>query len=84
VRFAYLDVKEVLGQHGRTVIDGLALAVELTAQHLSGDGHLQHVAGELAVGMGVIDVGGTLEDLQHAKQLVTNLIRRGENARIRH
>lgn len=45
------------------MVDGLALSVELTTKHLSGDGHLQHVASEFAVSMRVVNFGGTLKNL---------------------
>ena len=60
---AYLDVEEVFCEDGRAVVDGDALTVELAAKHLGGDGHLEHVAGELAVRVSVVDVGGALENL---------------------
>ena len=50
------------------MIDGLALAVELATKHLSGDGHLQHIAGELTVRVGVVDVSGALENLSIRQQ----------------
>ena len=45
------------------MIDWLSLTVELATQHLGGNGHLEHIAGELAVSVGVINVGSTLENL---------------------
>ena len=59
----YLDVEEVLGEHGGTVVNGLALSVELATKHLRRDGHLQHVTRELAMSVRVVDVGGALENL---------------------
>ena len=61
----YLDVEEALGQHGRAVINGLTLTVELATKHLSGDGHLEDVTGELTMGVGVVNIGSTLENLFH-------------------
>mmetsp|Transcript_8763 Transcript_8763/g.12022 ORF Transcript_8763/g.12022 Transcript_8763/m.12022 type:complete len:403 (-) Transcript_8763:296-1504(-) len=58
-----LDVEEALGEHGRTVIDRDALTVELATKHLGRDGHFEHIAGELAVRVRVVDVGSALEDL---------------------
>jgi hypothetical protein len=46
------------------MVDGLALSVELTTKHLSGDGHLQHVTSEFAVSMRVVNFGGTLKNLE--------------------
>jgi len=60
---AYLDVEEVLSQHGGAVVDGDAGTIELAAEHLSRNGHAQHVAGEFHVGLQVVDVGSAFEDL---------------------
>ena len=59
----YLDVEEVFGEDGRTIIDRLALSVELATQHLGGDGHLEDVACELAMRVSVINVGRAFKDL---------------------
>ena len=59
----YLDVKEVLSQDWRAIVDWSTLSVELTAKHFSTDGHAEHITSELTMGVGVVDVGGTLEDL---------------------
>lgn len=59
----YLNVKEVLCQHGGTVVDGLTLSVELSAEHFRRDGHLKDVTRELAVSVCVVDVCSSLEDL---------------------
>lgn len=45
------------------MIDGDTGSVELAAEHLSGDGHAQDVAGELAMSMLVVDVSSAFEDL---------------------
>lgn len=60
---SYLNVEEIFGQDGRTVIDGNTRAVELAAKHLSADGHSEHVTGELTVRVGVVDFRRTFEDL---------------------
>ena len=62
-RHTYLDVEEVFGEDGRTIIDRLTLSVELSTQHLGGDGHLEDVAGELTVSMSVVNVGRAFKDL---------------------
>jgi hypothetical protein len=62
--YTNLDVEEVFGEDGGTMVDGLALSVELTTKHLSGDGHLQHVTSEFAVSMRVVNFGGTLKNLE--------------------
>ena len=56
------------------MIDWLSLTVELATEHLSGDGHLQHVAGELAVSVRVINVGSTLENLTNQTECVKSQI----------
>ena len=45
------------------MVDGNTRAVELAAEHLSADGHSKHITSELAMGVRVVDFGGTLEDL---------------------
>jgi hypothetical protein len=62
----YLDVEEVFGEHCGTMINGDTRAVELTTQHFSGDRHAKHITRELDVGLQVVDVGGTLENLKKA------------------
>ena len=59
----YLNVEEAFSENGRTIVDGLALTVELATQHLSGDGHLQHVTSELTMRVGVVDISSTFKDL---------------------
>ena len=61
--YTYLNVQEVFGQHGRAVVDGLSLPVELATQHLCADRHLEHVACELAMSVRVVNVSSTFEDL---------------------
>ncbi len=60
-----LNVEEVLGEHGRPVVDRRARAVEGTAQHLVGNGHLERRARELAVGVEIVDATGAFENLDH-------------------
>ena len=52
------------------MVDGDTGAVELATEHLSGDGHAEHITGELDVGLQVINVGGTLENLRSNKHKV--------------
>lgn len=59
----YLDIEEILGEHGWSVINGDTGAVELAAEHLSGDGHAEDITCELDVGLEVVDVGGAFENL---------------------
>ena len=46
---AYLDIKEIFGQNWRTVVDWSTLTVELTAEHLSGDGHSEDISCEFTM-----------------------------------
>jgi len=46
---AYLDIEEVLSEHWGSVIDGNTGTIELATEHLSGDGHAEHITGELDV-----------------------------------
>lgn len=59
----HLNVKEVFGEDGRSVIDRLTLTVELATKHLRGDGHLEHVARELAMRMRIVNVSCPFKDL---------------------
>ena len=59
----HLNVQEILGEDGWTVVDRLALTVELATKHLSGDGHLEDVAGELAMSVRVVNVSSSFKDL---------------------
>jgi hypothetical protein len=58
-----LDVEELLGEYWWSVIDWHTGPIELTTEHLSGDGHLQDITSELTTGVQVIDVGGSFENL---------------------
>ena len=61
------------------MVNGLTLAVELATQHLGGDGHLEHIAGELAMGVRVVNVSSTLKDLSNKSKVeLSLLIQRGE------
>lgn len=59
----YLDVEEVFGEHGRAVVDGDTGTVEHAAEHLSADWHSEHITGELAMRVHVIDLRRALENL---------------------
>ena len=65
----YLDIEEILGEHGWTMIDWGSLTIELATKHLSGDGHAEHITSELAMSVGVVDVGGSFENLCKGKML---------------
>ena len=56
------------------MINRLTLTVELTTEHLSGDGHLEHVTGELAMRVRVVDVGCALENLIQGKEVKSQTI----------
>jgi hypothetical protein len=58
-----LNIQVLLGHDSGGAVDGLAGAVESSAQHLLRDGHLEHIARELAVRVAVIDTVRALEDL---------------------
>ena len=59
----YLNVEEIFGEYGRTVVNGLSLSIELATKHLRGDGHLEHVTSELTMGVRVVNIGSALENL---------------------
>ena len=63
VNYAYLDIEEVFGEDGRTVIDRSSLAVELTTKHLSADRHAEHITGEFAMSVQVVNTSSSFEDL---------------------
>ena len=39
--------------------------IELATQHLCGDGHAEHITSEFDVGLQVIDIRSTFENLDH-------------------
>ena len=59
----YLNIEEVFGEDGGAVVDRLTLTIELATKHLSGDGHLKDVAGELAMRVRVVNVCSSFKDL---------------------
>jgi len=63
INWLALNVEEIFGEYGRSMINRLTLTVELATKHLSGDGHLEHVTSELTMGVRVVDVGCALKDL---------------------
>ena len=65
----YLNVKEVFCEDGWTMVNRLTLSVELSTKHLCGDGHLEHIASELAMRVRVINVCSTLKDLSKSSQI---------------
>ena len=50
------------------MINRLSLSIELTTEHLRGDRHLEHVAGELTMGMSVVNISCTFENLLMQKR----------------
>lgn len=60
----YLDIKELLCEHRRSLIDWVTRSIEHSSQHFDTHWHSQDVTGELTCGSEVIDVGGSFEDLQ--------------------
>ena len=73
--FAYLDVEEVFGEDGWTVIDRNSLAVELATKHLSADRHAEHIACEFTMGVEVVNAGGSFEDLKDDKVELKNKVK---------
>ena len=63
------------------MVNRLALTVELATQHLCGDGHLEHIAGELAVGVRVVNVSCAFEDLSNKLELSLSSKTREEGTR---
>ena len=61
--YAYLDVEEVFSEDRWTVVNRGSLSIELTTKHLSADGHAEHIASELAMGVHVVNASGSFEDL---------------------
>jgi len=76
-----LDIEEAFSEDGGTLIDRLALTIELATQHFGGDGHLEHVTGELTMSVSVVNVGGTLKDLSHKSGKVRCCLHIKGNAR---
>ena len=62
----YVDVQEVLSEHGRTFVRRLSGAVEDPSEHVLGNGELHDVAGELAARVACVDASGALEDLHNS------------------
>ena len=60
-----VDVPILVGQNGGAAVDGLTHAVEHPAQHVAGHGQLQGVAQKSDLGLGQVDAGGGLEQLDH-------------------
>ena len=46
------------------MIDRGSLSIELTTKHLCADGHAEHIASELTMGMRVVNTSGSFENLQ--------------------
>ena len=59
----HLNIEEVFGEHGWTMVDRLTLTVELATKHLCGDGHLEDVARKLAMRVRVVNVSRAFKDL---------------------
>ena len=60
---AYLDVEEVFSKDWWTVIDWSSLTIELATKHLCADSHTEHIASKFTMGVKVINVSGSFEDL---------------------
>ena len=64
----YLDIEEVLSKNGWTVINWSSLTIELTTKHLSGDWHTEDITSELTMGVSIVDVCSSLENLRKRKE----------------
>jgi hypothetical protein len=60
-----LNIEEVLGEHGGTMVDRCTGAVEGTTQHFVGNGHLESRAGELTMSVKIVDARSAFENLNH-------------------
>lgn len=64
INWLTLDIKELLCEHRRSLIDWVTGSIEHSSEHFDTHWHSQDVTGELTCGSEVIDVGGSFEDLQ--------------------
>lgn len=60
-----LNVEKVLGEDGRSLVDGFAGAVEDTAEHVLRDGSSEDIAGEFAKSVFRVDAGSSFKDLDN-------------------
>jgi len=67
----YLDIEELFREHWGSMVDWVSRTVEGSTKHFNTHGHSEYITGELASGGHVIDIGGTLENLQRTKQAVS-------------
>ena len=69
----YLDVQKFLCQNRGTFVDGNTGTIERPAKHFLGNSHLEGRTCELAMGVKVIDSGGSFEDLKRLKKEANEL-----------
>lgn len=60
----YLNIKELFGEHGRSVVHWVSRSIESSTKHFYAHWHSEYITGELASGGHVINIGGTLENLK--------------------
>ena len=60
-----VDIPVLIGQDGRSAVNGLAHAVEHAAQHITGHGQLEGMAQEANLGLSQVDTGGVFKQLHH-------------------
>ena len=60
-----VDIPVLVGHDVGAAVNGTAHAVEHPAQHVAGHGQLQGVAQEPDLGLGQVDAGGGLKELDH-------------------
>ena len=64
------------------MVNRLTLTVKLATKHFCGDGHLEHIASELAMGVRVVNISCAFEDLSNKNRVKSLIAKEGENARI--
>lgn len=62
-----LDIEELLSEHRRTLVDGETGTIEGSTKHLDTHRHAHDITGELDGRADIVDIGGTLENLQSKK-----------------
>ena len=65
--FTYLDIEEILSKYWRTVVDWSTLTIELTTKHFCGDWHAEDITSELTMGVSVVNICSTFENLRTQK-----------------
>jgi hypothetical protein len=63
-RSTYLDIEELLSEHRRSLVDGETGTIEGSTKHLNTHWHAHDITGELDGRADIVNIGGTLENLQ--------------------